>query len=170
MSQTHYETLYTAELVEVLRGFMKLRRHFKPVGADELDQAREHFHKLLPNDGTWNRHDIDLFYQVGGMLSHHDVSMTMGELSLALDVPLSTTTRIVDHLVRGEYAIRLPDPDDRRVVRVGLSETGRQLFTGLEEFMRARVEQVLRHLSPDEQATLVELLRKVLHAVREEMS
>jgi DNA-binding MarR family transcriptional regulator len=167
---SHYETTHTAELVDVLRGFMRLKRHLKPVAADEFAQAREHFHKLLPHDETWNRHDLDLFYQVGGVLSHREESMTMGELSLALDVPLSTTTRIIDHLVKSEYAVRLPDPDDRRIVRISLSETGRQLFKGLDEFMLARVDQVLKHLTPNEQETLVGLLRKLLGALTDEMS
>jgi len=41
----------------------------------------------------------------------------MGELSKALDVPLSTATRIAD-CGQERYAERSPDPKDRRVVRV----------------------------------------------------
>jgi len=164
----HYEALYTAEFIEVVRGLIGLRRRLKPVVVEEFGEARERFHKLLPRDMSWDRHDMDLFYHVGGLLIYRPHAMTMGELSQALDVPLSTTTRIVDHLVKNEYAQRLPDPEDRRVVRVTLSETGRELFEGLEQFMVARVQQVLEHFTPDEQETLLTLLRKLLSTLNED--
>jgi len=94
----------------------------------------------------------------------------MGELSQALDVPLSSATRIVDHLVKHEYAQRLADPDDRRIVRVSLTDTGQRLFRGLDEFIQSRLEQILRHFTPEEQETLLGLLRKLLSALSEEIA
>lgn len=164
----HYEPVYKTEFLEIMRGLVRLRRRLKPVVFEQLGEAKERFHKLLPRDAEWDRRDMDLFYQVGGVLIHQDHSMTMGELSQALDVPLSTTTRIIDHLVKSDYAQRLPDPADRRVVRVSLTDTGRELFEGLEQFMISRVEHVLGHFTPEEQATLLGLLRKLLTALNED--
>ena len=166
----HYEAVYTTEFIEVVHGLIGMRRRLKPVVVEQLGEAKERFHDLLPRDLQWDRRDMDLFYHVGGLLVHRPQAMTMGELSAALDVPLSTTTRIVDHLVKNDYALRLPDPDDRRVVRIKLSDTGRQLFEGLEQFMVARIEQVLSHFTPEEQETLLMLLRKLLNALNEDDS
>ncbi len=52
----------------------------------------------------------------------------MGKLSEAAGVPPSTATRMVDWLVEGGYAERFANLEDRRIARVGLTETGRELY------------------------------------------
>jgi len=50
-------------------------------------------------------------------------------------VPFSTATRMVDWFVDNGYAQRLPDPEDRRVVRVALTDSGRELYQTIERYM-----------------------------------
>jgi DNA-binding MarR family transcriptional regulator len=90
----------------------------------------------------------------------------MGELSGALSVPLSTATRMVDWLVSSGYAQRLPDVEDRRVVRVALTDSGRELHRTIESYTSERVQQILFCLTPEEQATLFALIRKVVAALK----
>ncbi len=71
----------------------------------------------------------------------------MGELSRDLEVPLSTATRTMDWLVNNGYAQRLPDPKDRRVVRVELTGKGKETFQAISTFMLARVEQAMSLLN-----------------------
>ncbi len=92
----------------------------------------------------------------------------MGELSKALDVPLSTATRIVDWLVKGGYAERLPDPQDRRVVRVALTKYGRALIKAGDKFIRQRVEQVLCVFTDKERQTLISLLSKLVETLEDQ--
>jgi len=85
----------------------------------------------------------------------------MGELSHALDFPLSSATRIVDWLVKNDYAMRLDDPEDRRIVRVTLTEAGLEIYRTINEFFLQRIELVLRQFTPQE----IEILRSVLSRI-----
>ena len=49
----------------------------------------------------------------------------MSELSKQLDVELSNATQMVDRLHKLDFLKRSPDTRDRRVVRIGLSQKGK---------------------------------------------
>lgn len=52
--------------------------------------------------------------------------MRMGSIAGALEIAVSATTTVVDRLVERGLAMRLADPQDRRVVICGLTEQGRE--------------------------------------------
>ena len=89
----------------------------------------------------------------------------IGELARVEQVEPPTISRLVDGLVRDGLAVREPDPDDARAVRVRATPTGaRTLRRG-----RARRVETLRTrlatLSPSELAALgegVEVLERIL--------
>lgn len=89
----------------------------------------------------------------------------IGELARLEQVEPPTISRLVDGLVRDGLAMREPDPDDARAVRVRATPTGaRTLRRG-----RARRVETLRNrlatLSPTELAALgegVEVLERIL--------
>jgi DNA-binding MarR family transcriptional regulator len=89
----------------------------------------------------------------------------IGELARVEQVEPPTISRLVDGLVRDGLAVREPDPDDARAVRVRATPTGaRTLRRG-----RARRVETLRTrlatLSPAELAALgegVEVLERIL--------
>jgi DNA-binding MarR family transcriptional regulator len=89
----------------------------------------------------------------------------IGELARVEQVEPPTISRLVDGLVRDGLAVREPDPDDARAVRVRATPTGaRTLRRG-----RARRVETLRTrlatLSPRELAALgegVEVLERIL--------
>jgi DNA-binding MarR family transcriptional regulator len=89
----------------------------------------------------------------------------IGELARMEQVEPPTMTRLVDGLVRDGLAVREPDPDDARAVRVRATPTGaRTLRRG-----RARRVETLRStlatLSPGELAALgegVDVLERIL--------
>jgi len=157
-----------SEFMEIIRGFMTLRHRLKPVLPEEIARAKEQLSRLLPRGQEWNNHDFDLFFSVGAILIRRQAPMTMGELGQALDVPLSTATRIVDQLVKHEYAQRLPDQDDRRIVRVALTGTGAQMYQSIQGLFVSRLKQILGYFTADEQASLLALLRKLHNAITEE--
>jgi DNA-binding MarR family transcriptional regulator len=87
---------------------------------------------------------------------------TMGELAKKLDVPLSTTTRMVTWLVDNGYVARHVDESDRRIVRIALTEKGMQLYNVATEFFARIVKQDLSMLTKEEQMILLTLLRKIV--------
>jgi len=108
--------------------------------------------------------DYGIFYRVSSSLLKHS-ELTMGELSGALSVPFSKATRIVDSLVADGYLERLHDPDDRRVIKVALTDKGNRLHGTIESFTGEHVQQILSGLTPEEQEILFVLIRKVVSAL-----
>jgi DNA-binding MarR family transcriptional regulator len=87
---------------------------------------------------------------------------SMGELVAALSLPAPTLTRLVDGLVDGAEAYRLPDPDDGRRVRVHLSARGRARLTRLEGLVSAHEDALATTLGQDR----VEALARALAGFR----
>ena len=89
----------------------------------------------------------------------------MGELSSELEVPLSTATRIVDGLVQAGMVERVNDPSDRRVVRVGMSENGYELYQAGMAYNRQRMAKLLNVFTAEEQEQLLKLMNKLFDAL-----
>ena len=91
---------------------------------------------------------------------------TMGEFSQALGMPLYAATRIVDSLVKNGLADRLSDPDDRRIVRVTLTDVGLRLHETMEAHLVRGIQRMMACLTPEEQGVLITLLRKVTASLK----
>jgi DNA-binding MarR family transcriptional regulator len=115
-----------------------------------------------PQGGAASAADFGLLYHVCIVLSGNEEAITMGELSQALDVPLSTATRIVDWLVKNGYAVRLSDPNDRRIVRVTLTAMGQAMYQAGDKFIQKRVEALLQPFTVAERENLVMLADKLV--------
>jgi DNA-binding MarR family transcriptional regulator len=70
-------------------------------------------------------------------------------------------------MVDNGYAQRLPDPEDRRVVRVALTAVSLEVYRTINEFIMDRVEKILGQFTPDECDLFLSLLRKVLDALEQ---
>ena len=99
-------------------------------------------------------------YRLTSML-YGDPKPTMGELSKALSLPMSTVSRIVSMLEEQGFAKRLPDAEDGRVVRVDLTNGGRQIYEAMLSHGVRNAQRVLDCLTAEEQIILLTLLGKV---------
>jgi DNA-binding MarR family transcriptional regulator len=155
-------------MAEIIRQFIQLAPRLKAAmpGDDELAKARAQLY-AVHSAGKPEFGDFGLFLNVGLALAQPGEPMTMGDVSRALDVPLSTATRIVDLLVKSNSLVRLPDPDDRRVVRVALTETGNTMYRAINSALQRRVQRMLRPFTPEERETLIVLLRKLVAGLEE---
>lgn len=106
-------------------------------------------------------------HRIASML-YGEPKPTMGELSKELSLPLSTVSRIVDTLEEQGFAKRQPDAEDGRVIRVGLTETGRRIYEAMLSHGVRNAERVLDCLTPEEQMILLTLLGKVAANLRPE--
>ena len=100
------------------------------------------------------------FYLMGSIL-YRDTNPTMRELSRALSVPLSTATRMVSLWVDNGWARRLSDPDDRMIIRVALTDSGRRIHDIMEDFLGQHARMILACLTAEERIILLTLLGKV---------
>ena len=75
---------------------------------------------------------------------------TMTELSQTLSVTLPTVTAMVDRLIHGSLVERVRDAKDRRVVRVRLTPSGKEMLSNLMVIRRVELERILKSLSTQE--------------------
>ena len=92
---------------------------------------------------------------------HHHPDTTQGELVQRIGIEQPTIARALSRMQRTGFVQRFPDPDDRRVIRLRLTERGAAVvkdvlgaWTGLES--RSTAE-----LSDSEVAQLTSLLNKI---------
>jgi DNA-binding MarR family transcriptional regulator len=86
---------------------------------------------------------------------HRSGSLTLGELADCEQVAPPTITRVVAKLEGAGYLERLPDPDDRRVARVQLTEDARQLVAAARQAKADWVLARLGQLTPAHQRRLL---------------
>lgn len=77
-------------------------------------------------------------------------SPTMSELADALRLHPSTVTTLVDALVERGLAERRDDAEDRRIVRVALTEKGKRSRARHREAVRARLRELTGEISDEE--------------------
>jgi DNA-binding MarR family transcriptional regulator len=91
-------------------------------------------------------------------------SPSMSDLSHELGLPPSSVTGLVEKLVDTGKVRRESDPDDRRVVRVALTEKGRKDRDHHRQMRRERLAQLLAELNDEELQALHSALELVADA------
>jgi len=76
----------------------------------------------------------------------------------------STTTRVVDALVRKGYAERSPDPDDARAVSLSATRSGRALYRKIERELIAQQAELLRDVGREALVGATEVIRRLARA------
>lgn len=84
---------------------------------------------------------------VMSMLDRHG-DMPMSRLAEMVDVSLSNATGLVDRMEERGFVERVRVPDDRRVVLVRITETGRRLLDDIEVLRAETLRTVLDRLDP----------------------
>lgn len=92
--------------------------------------------------------------------------LSVNELTRRLGISVSKTTRLVDRLEEQEYVWRDRSEDDRRVVRVHLSDRGRVMAETVDDAVHQRIASLLAPLAPNERETFLLLLERVVDAQR----
>jgi DNA-binding MarR family transcriptional regulator len=87
--------------------------------------------------------------------------LSQTQLGNALGIDRSTVVAVIDRLESRGLVARQPSPNDRRSHALHLSDSGKATLRRLIERVRAHECEIARHLSPDEQARLIELLGRV---------
>lgn len=82
-------------------------------------------------------------------------------LTAALMLDKSTTTRVVDALVKKGYVERRPDPDDARALALTVTPAGRALYERINGELVDQQVEILRDLDPDVRAGATEVIRRL---------
>jgi DNA-binding MarR family transcriptional regulator len=129
----------------------------------ELDACFDRFQRVMMSRLAPPMTDVELSPQDGRALVTLSGRgpITMTDFSELLGVPLSTATRMVERLIEKGLAIRSRIEDDRRVVRVDLSEEGKKLNQKFVEHRRVISKAMLSPLTHGEREIFIELMSKI---------
>jgi DNA-binding MarR family transcriptional regulator len=72
--------------------------------------------------------------------------LKMIDIAHRMEIGLPAVSQIVDRLVRKGLVERLPDPQDRRVVRIALTDKARAIVAEAERHRQARMDATLDHV------------------------
>jgi MarR family transcriptional regulator, 2-MHQ and catechol-resistance regulon repressor len=82
-------------------------------------------------------------------------------LSATLRLDKSTTTRVVDALVRKSYVERTPDPDDGRAVVLRVTAAGRDLYERINSGLIDQQAELLEDLDPTVRSATISVIRRL---------
>ncbi|MEV6655297.1 MarR family transcriptional regulator [Streptomyces sp. NPDC051219] len=91
-------------------------------------------------------------------VAHYERPPRMADLAERLEVVPRAVTSLVDALEASECVRRVPDPTNRRVIRIELTEAGRATLGQLRSARRAAAEDILAPLTADQRQVLGGLL------------
>ena len=86
---------------------------------------------------------------------------SQSELADMMEIEKAPLGRIVDRLTEKGWIERRPDPDDRRINRIYLTDRGERVYAAISPISVATVEDALTDLSVHDREQLSELLHVV---------
>jgi DNA-binding MarR family transcriptional regulator len=119
--------------------------------------AVDNFDQAVADHVGVNRTDarcVDLIDQAGGM--------TAGELARAAGLTTGAVTAVVDRLEKAGFARRVPDPGDRRRVRIEVTDKVWQVHSPLIGPMLEESQAILDDLTDAEIERFTEFLERVI--------
>jgi DNA-binding MarR family transcriptional regulator len=99
-------------------------------------------------------------YVIMSFLAHQGV-LRMTDLAHSLGVTTAATTGTIDRLVRCKYVERLPEPHDRRIIKVRLTGSGEELVNKITRQRRAMIMSTFGKLSVRERRDYLKILERV---------
>jgi DNA-binding MarR family transcriptional regulator len=123
--------------------------------ADVLPRFKRWVEHLLPSGGP-SAVRIRLLGTV-----HCEGPQKMSGLATELAITARRVTALVDALEHEGLVARAPDPRDRRVTWITLTESGRSMVDNLYEAHREAVAALFDELAPDRKAALLEAMREL---------
>lgn len=149
------------QYVDLVQRVVNLRVDF--LLPEHLLRLKQQMEDTRGSAGSWEDHTF--LFRILTILAQSETPPTMRALSTRLNLPFSSTTRIVDWLVRAQLVERSHDPRDRRVVHVQLTPGGEQLYQISMDYNKQQIAQVLNNFSATEQTQLLRLLNKLFDAL-----
>jgi MarR family transcriptional regulator, 2-MHQ and catechol-resistance regulon repressor len=98
---------------------------------------------------------------------HEYGKMPSSDLALRLSLDLSTTTRLVDQLVRKKLANRTKKAEDARIREIEITEAGRRLISRIQTDLADIVSQAIDDFPDEVRKALPQVLRRLTKVLNE---
>lgn len=105
--------------------------------------------------------ETHFLYVLRRMMQNMPEGLKVSDISDRLHVANPTVTQMANVLEARGLLERRPDPQDRRVVRLRLTDTGTKMTQTAEEAMLANVQEFIDHLGTERSQLFIELLDEV---------
>ncbi len=118
-------------------------------------------HQLEPYD--FNRGEFPILFT----LIEKGDGKTQKDLCQELPISKSTISKVIDSLVEKGYLVREPDPEDRRAVRIYLTERKEEIEDLIRELDQKAENMMLMGFDDDEKEHLRLYLERILNNLEE---
>lgn len=125
----------------------------------KLQRAATTFQSILSRKETITPLTLSQFAVLEAL--YYNGPMCVGEIGNKVLKSDGNMTLVVDNLEKQGYVERHRDVNDRRLVRVHITESGKSLIQDIMPGHVATIEQMLSVLLPEEQKMLGDLCRKL---------
>jgi DNA-binding MarR family transcriptional regulator len=95
-------------------------------------------------------------------LDKDKTASTVTEISNLLKITPAGVTHLINPLEQAGYIERLQDPNDRRIVRIGLTSKGTQVAEALILEVQENLIGLINYLGEEDSKTLIRLLSKAI--------
>ena len=106
------------------------------------------------------RSEYELLVMLVMSLDGDKKAFTVTEISNLLQITPAGVTHLINPLEETGYIERLQDPNDRRIVRIGLTQKGTQVAEALISEVRENLIGLVNHLGEEDSKTLIRLMSK----------
>jgi DNA-binding MarR family transcriptional regulator len=128
--------------------------------ADDMIQELSALHRwILRSDGTGINTNLPIFNVLKLVKKKGPISMSA--IAQTLYYSKQNLTHIVDHLVKEGFVERMPDPSDRRVVNIVITDQGRKFMAENMEVLKNRLVENLSHLSEEDLMRLSKAIAEI---------
>jgi ubiquinone/menaquinone biosynthesis C-methylase UbiE/DNA-binding MarR family transcriptional regulator len=97
-------------------------------------------------------------------------SPTLADLADEVYLDKSTTSRVVDSLVRKGYARRVPEPGDGRVTRIEATREGMDLYTVIDEHLIEQEKKLIADLEPGVRQATARVIARLARLAKDRLS
>ena len=95
-------------------------------------------------------------------LDDEKTALSVTEISNLLQITPAGVTHLVNPLEEAGYIERLPDPHDRRIVLIGLTDKGTETAEALIADVQEQVIGLINHLGEEDSQTFFRLLSRAI--------
>lgn len=87
--------------------------------------------------------------------------LKMKDIAKAQQITLPAATGMVDRLVTLKMARRIPDENDRRVIFIAITQSGKKVLENVKNARKKIIEQMFSGLSDSERKAYLAIIKKV---------
>ena len=117
--------------------------------------------KFRHTDGL-KRSEQELLAMLVINLDEDQKALTVTGISNLLQITPAGVTHLLNPLEETGYIERLPDPNDRRIVRIGLTDKGTQEAAAVMLDVQKKLDEMVTLLGEEDSETFIRLLTKVI--------